>query len=183
MKGVLEALLRGIRVPSYAIAPAGEIPWLNASDAALLQVDEGKQVGVLGSLAVDLEQKYKLRQPLYLAEIELEALAPHTFEAIAFEPLPRYPSAERDISIVVDRDLAYGKIQSSLANLKISELVKMTLVDVYEGEKIPDGKVSLTLRLAFQDRVQTLTVERVQNFVDVVLKCLNEKYGAERRSL
>lgn len=183
MKGILEALLKGVRISSYAIAPVDEIPWLNAADAAMLQIGAEERAGVLGSLAVDLEQKYKLRQPLYLAEVELEALAPYAFEAIKFEPLPRYPSAERDISIVVDRDLAYGRIQSSVANLGIAELVKVVLVDVYEGKNIPDGKVSLTLKLAFQDREQTLTVERVQKFVDVVLKCLNENYGAERRSL
>jgi len=99
-----------------------------------------------------------------------------------FEPLPRYPSSERDLSIVVNRDLDYRKIQNCIADLKIGELVKIALVDVYEGDKIPSDKVSLTLRLTFQDREKTLTVDRVQDFVDTVLSSLHKTYGAELRS-
>ena len=54
----------------------------------------------------------------------------------------------------------------------IPELTGLDLIDVYEGEKIPAGKVSLTLRLTFQDREKTLTVDRVQDFIDTVLSFL-----------
>ena len=136
----------------------------------------------MGSLSPVLEEKYKLRQPAYLAEIEFESLAEHAFAPINFEPIPRYPSSERDVSIVVSRDMAYHKIQTCIMDLKIAELVKIALVDVYEGKKIPSEKVSLTLRLTFQDRGKTLTVDRVQDFVDTVLSSLRKTYGAELRS-
>ena len=55
-------------------------------------------------------------------------------------------------------------------------------MDVYEGDKIPPGKVSLTLRFTFQDSEKTLTVDRVQDFVDTVLSSLYKTYGAELRS-
>jgi phenylalanyl-tRNA synthetase beta chain len=67
--------------------------------------------------------------------------------------------------------------------LKISELVHIALVDVYEGKNIPPGRVSLTIRLSFQDMEKTLTVDRVQDFVDTVLSCLHTTYGAELRSI
>jgi len=54
---------------------------------------------------------------------------------------------------------------------------------VYEGEKIPEGRVSLTLRLRFQDPEKTLTVDRVQEFVDTVLSFLKKSFGAGLRSL
>ena len=98
-------------------------------------------------------------------------------------PLPKYPSVERDMSIVVSRDTAYQEIQDGIAGLKIPELTGIDLIDVYEGEKIPSGSVSLTLRLTFQDREKTLTVDRVQDFVDTVLSFLNKSYGAGLRSL
>jgi len=182
LKGILETLMGGIRISSYQMVSAEGIDWLNEAVAALLEIGQDR-AGVLGLLSDDLKEKYKLRQPVYLAEIEFETLAQYAFEPIRSEPLPKYPSAERDISIVVDSDLAYRKIHVSVMNLGIAELVKITLEDVYEGKNIPEGKVSLTLRLSFQDREQTLTVERVQNFVDTVLKCLNENYEAELRSL
>lgn len=181
LRGILATILRGLRIHSYGIEPADTCRWLNPADAAVLKINDS-QVGVMGSLAAALEEKYKLRQPVYLAEIEFESLTEHAFSPINFEPLPRYPSSERDISIVVGRDLDYCKIQICIADLKIAELVKIALVDVYEGKKIPSGKVSLTLRLTFQDREKTLTVDRVQDFVDTVLSFLKKTYGAELRS-
>ncbi|MBN2320457.1 MAG: phenylalanine--tRNA ligase subunit beta [Acidobacteria bacterium] len=181
MKGTLLTILRGLRIHSYEIEPTDAFRWLNPTDAAVLEIDR-KQVGVMGSLSASLEEKYKLRQPAFLAEIEFESLAENAFAPMNFEPLPRYPSSERDISIVVSRDLAYRKIQTCVADIKIAELVKIALVDVYEGDKIPSGKVSLTLRLTFQDRGKTLTVDRVQDFVDTVLSSLYKTYGAELRS-
>ncbi len=105
------------------------------------------------------------------------------FAELTYTPLPKYPSVERDMSIVVSRDTAYQEIQDGIAGLKIPELTGIDLIDVYEGEKIPSGSVSLTLRLAFQDREKTLTVDRVQDFVDTVLSFLNKFYGAGLRSL
>jgi len=182
MKGALEALLRGIRIRSFEFESANAFDWLNAADAAVLKIG-GNQAGMLGSLSTALEEKYKLRQSACLAEIEFESLARHAFAPVNFEPLPRYPSSERDISIVVDQDLAYGSIRSRIMELKIAELANIALIDVYEGKKIPFGKVSLTVRLSFQDREKTLTVDRVQDFVDTVLSCLHKTYGAELRSL
>jgi len=182
LKGTLETMLQGIRIHSYGIEPTNTFNWLNSKDAAVLKIDN-EQVGVLGSLAGTLEEKYKLRQPACLAELEFESLAQYAFAPINLEQLPRYPSSERDLSIVVSPDLAYKKIQTCIADLNITELVKVALVDVYEGKNIPSGKVSLTIRLSFQDREKTLTVDRVQNFVDTVLSYLHKNYGAELRSI
>jgi len=182
LKGTLETLLRGIRIHSYEIESTNATSWLNEADAAILNINQDP-TGVLGSLSQALEEKYKLRQQVYLAEIEFESLARHAFAPINFDPLPRYPSSERDISIVVNQDLAYSKIKACISDLGISELVKIALVDVYEGKNIPLGKVSLTIKLSFQDRERTLTVDRVQDFVDTVLSFLLKTYGAELRSI
>jgi len=182
LKGVLGTLMGGVRIPEFDIQPAENISWLNPADAAVLKIRE-ETVGVLGSLAPLLEEKYKLRQPVYLAEIDSECLARHAFSPPAYVPLPRYPSSDRDISIVVGRDLPFGVIRNGLLRLQIPELTQIQLIDVYEGEKIPAGKVSLTLRLTFQDREKTLTVDRVQDFIDTVLSFIQTNYGAGLRSI
>jgi phenylalanyl-tRNA synthetase beta chain len=182
LKGVVEALLRSVRIGNWGFEPADFIAWLGGQDAAVLKIG-GEEAGVLGSLSADLEEKYKLRQPVFLAEIEFEALARRAFEPVNFTSLPKYPSSERDLSIVVDRDLAYGRIRDSVKDLGIAELAKIELMDVYEGKNIPEGKVSLTVRLSFLDREKTLTVDRVQNFIDTILSSLRKTYGAELRSL
>ena len=182
LKGLMDVLMQGLRIRSFKIKPATGVDWLNPRDAAILEVG-GECIGLLGSLAPELEDKYKLRQTLCLAEIDFERLAKHAFPQVTYAALPRYPSVERDMSIVVSRDTAYRSIHEGIAGLNISELTGLDLIDVYEGEKIPKGSVSLTLRLAFQDREKTLTVDRVQDFVDTILSFLTKSYGAGLRSL
>jgi phenylalanyl-tRNA synthetase beta chain len=182
LKGVLTSLLRGIRIDSFEMEPAKEIAWLNSSEAASLRIN-GEIVGVLGALAANLGDKYKLRQPVYLAEIDFDRLIPCAFSPVMFEPLSKFPSVERDLSIVVGRDLAYQTIHKGIRGLQIAELTNLDLIDVYEDEKIPAGKVSLTLRLTFQDREKTLTIDRVQGFIDTVLTYLANTYGAGLRSI
>jgi phenylalanyl-tRNA synthetase beta chain len=182
MKGLLSALMQNIRVRSYEIEPATGINWLNPSDAAVLKIG-GETAGLVGSLAPSIEDKYKLKQPVCLAEIDFEKLAQNAFAPMSYVSLPRFPSVERDMSIVISCDVAFKSIYDGIMGLGISELTGIDLIDVYEGEKIPSGSVSLTLRLAFQDREKTLTVDRVQDFVDTVLSFLNKSYGAGLRSL
>ncbi len=181
LKGALEALLQGLRISSFEIEPA-EIAWMNSSESAVLKIG-GETAGALGLLSASLDEKYKLKQPVYLAEIDFECLARHAFSPPSYDPLPKYPSAERDMSIVVAKDLAFAAIRKGVSRLGISELVQIQLVDAFEGEKIPEGKVSLTLRLTFLDREKTLTVDRVQNFIDTILSFLNNNYGAGLRSI
>ncbi len=182
MKGILERLLRGIRVANYEMEPAKDVGWLHPAEAASLII-LGERVGVLGALSDSLSEKYKLRQPVYLAEIDLQGLMRHAFAPISFEPLARYPAVERDMSILVAKDTAYEAIRKAVLGLRIPELKDLDLVDVYEGEKIPAGKASLTLRFTFQDRERTLVVDRVQHFIDTILSTLRQNCGAELRFL
>jgi len=181
LKGLVEELLDRIGVPAVAWRRGGS-PWLDEAEGAVLVAGDAV-VGLAGLLAGGPASRWELRQPVYLAEIDFERLAKYAFSELTYTPLPKYPSVERDMSIVVSRDTAYQEIQDGIAGLNIPELTGIDLIDVYEGEKIPSGSVSLTLRLAFQDREKTLTVDRVQGFSDTILAHLRNSYGAELRKL
>ncbi len=177
LKGVVIALLQGMRSAPAALTPAHDIPWLNPADASAISID-GCCVGALGSLHPELEEKYKLKQPVFVAEIAFTELCRLSFSPAHYEALPRYPAAQRDLSIMVGRDVDYAAIRAGIDRLGIGELVKVDLIDVYEGSKIPGDKISLTLRFTFQDREKTLTVDRVQSFSDNVLRNLKDTFGA-----
>lgn len=182
LKGALSALFQGLRIDSSSFEPTDKVAWLNPADATLITIG-GEAVGVCGSLAPDIEEKYKLKQPVYVAEIDFERISRHAFPPVQYQSLPKYPAVERDISIVVSRELPYKKICDGIRGLGISELLELELVDVYEGDKIPPGKVSLSLRLKFLDRERTLTVDRVQGFIDTVTSYLINNHNAGLRSI
>ena len=180
LKGVISTLLTGLRCGSFEMVPAGGTAWLDPLQSAVLRVGE-KCVGYLGALNPSLAENHKLRQTVYLAEINLKELSPCLFMPVRYEVLTKYPQVERDLSVMIGREVPFAAIQKGIQGLGISELISIELIDVYEGNKIPPGKVSLTLRFTFQDREKTLTVDRVQGFSDNILVFLRETHGAERR--
>jgi phenylalanyl-tRNA synthetase beta chain len=120
---------------------------------------------------------------VFLAELDFEKIGGYAFAPVRYQTLPRYPSVERDLSIVIGRDLAYGAMRDGVKKLEIAELTEIDLIDAYEGEKIPEGKVGLTLRFTYLDREKTLTVERVQSFMEAISNFLINNYGAGLRSI
>jgi phenylalanyl-tRNA synthetase beta chain len=180
LKGSLESLLTGMRCAPFSVQPAAEVAWLNPADASALFV-QGRRAGVFGSLHPEMAGELKFKQPIFLAEIDFEELCRHVFMPVCYESLPKYPPVERDLSIMVPRSVTYGEVREGIWQLGIEELQSVSLIDVYEGEKIQAGKLSLTLRLVFLDRQRTLIVDRVQAFSDNVLAFLHSTYGAELR--
>jgi phenylalanyl-tRNA synthetase beta chain len=141
----------------------------------------GQQFGVLGSLHPALQEEYKLRQAVFLAEIDFEGLCSHLFSPVRYEPMPRFPRAERDMCVVLDRSVRYEDVKAGILGLELHNLTEVDLIDVYEGAGIPSDKISMTFRLVFLDREKTLTIDRIQSFGDNVLAFLQNSFGAQLR--
>jgi phenylalanyl-tRNA synthetase beta chain len=180
LKGVVATVISRLRGPEPDFVPAPGVPWLNPACAAALIAGEARR-GILGELHPDLQEELRLKQPVFLAQIDFEEMYPAFFKPVTFEPLPRFPSVERDVSIVVSKDLEYRELRTGLLGLGIQELAGLDLLDVYEGGQIPPAKIGITLRFTFRDSEGTLTVDRVQAFSDNIRTFLRERYGAEIR--
>ena len=180
LKGAVTSMLSAMRSEDFRVVPGVGLSWLNPADSATLEVG-GQEVGTLGSLHPGLQDEYKLRQAVYLAEIDFEALCPRLFSPVRYEPMPRYPRVERDLCVVLDRSVRYEEVRAGILGLGLQQLTEIDLIDVYDGSGIPPNKVSVTLRFVFLDRERTLTIDRIQTFSDNVLAFLRESFGAQLR--
>jgi phenylalanyl-tRNA synthetase beta chain len=97
------------------------------------------------------------------------------------EALPRHPSMTRDISILVADTLAAGTVRQTVQENAPDTLVRISEFDRYQGKGIPDGQISLSLRLTFRAPDRTLTDSEVQRAVDGVLAALKQEHGAVQR--
>ena len=180
LKGIMTAFLRAMHGSDADIRPTSQVSWLNPSNASSIMV-EGKSVGVMGSLHPSLQEELKFRQQVFLAELDFTELSRYLLQPVRYASLAKYPAVERDLSLIVSKQTRYSDMEVGIAGLGIPELRCVLLIDVYEGEKIPQGRISMTLRFTFQDREATLTVDRVQGFSDNILDFLSTKYNAELR--
>ena len=88
---------------------------------------------------------------------------------------------ERDLSFVLPTDRSYGEVEAGVRNLRIEEIVSVSLFDVYTGKPLPEGQRSLSISLQLRARDRTLTEDEINRCVGRVVTLLGEKFSARIR--
>jgi phenylalanyl-tRNA synthetase beta chain len=119
---------------------------------------------------------------VYVAEINLDAATSlQPVASFRVRPLPRFPSVTRDIAILVGDDVAAEDIRRTIQEAAPPTLVRIREFDRYQGKGVPEGKMSLALRLTFRALDRTLTDAEVQNAMEAILAALKERHNAIQR--
>jgi len=181
MKGIVERIGDSLRL-ELTTATHGET-WLVAGRSAAVMAG-GTRVGVMGQLAPAIAEAHGLpsNDPVYVAEIDLDsadAVAPA--EEARVEALPRYPSVTRDISILIDATLPADSVRATIGDAAPPTLVQVREFDRYQGKGVPEGQVSLSMRLTFRASDRTLTDAEIQTAMDAILAALRDRHAAQQR--
>jgi phenylalanyl-tRNA synthetase beta chain len=181
VKGVAEQLCAVMNVAGEFVN--GTSDYLMPGRAADLRLD-GQRIGVLGQLLPRIGEARDLPagDAVYVLEVDLDALSARTSRAVRFaKPLPRHPSVVRDIAILVDDTLSAETVRGTIRAAGPTTLVEVREFDRYQGKGIPEGHVSLALRLTFQAPDRTLTDTEVHAAMDAIVAELKTKLGAIQR--
>jgi phenylalanyl-tRNA synthetase beta chain len=182
IKGVVERIVLAMGLPHCRCEPGGPA-WFLPGRAATLMI-EGMPCGSLGLLSPAIGEHHGLSaaDAVYALELDVDLL--ETFASqlhTAVQPLPRFPSVARDISILVDEALPAAEVRQTISDAAPALLARIREFDRYQGKGVPEGKVSLSLRLTFRSPDRTLTDAEVQKAMDDVLRAVREKHGAVQR--
>jgi phenylalanyl-tRNA synthetase beta chain len=142
-------------------------------------------IGTAGQLARRVAEKLKLRQEIFLAEIQLDPLYAAiraAKEARRYEPLPRFPAVERDFSLLLADGTAFSEVVKTIRALHIAEISSIEAADLFRGENVPAGKYSLLVRVTFQSREATLTDAQASEFSAKIIAALEKNLGAQLRA-
>ena len=179
VQGVVHRVCQALRVDPRMEGVAE--PWLVPGRGAAILADDVR-IGTMGLLASSIveQQTLSASEAIYVAEIDLDSVPPLD-DDLQVEALPRHPSMTRDISILVADTLAAGTVRQTVQENAPDTLVRISEFDRYQGKGIPDGQISLSLRLTFRAPDRTLTDSEVQKAVDGVLAALKQQHGAVQR--
>jgi phenylalanyl-tRNA synthetase beta chain len=184
MLGLVERVCRALGL-TLRTEPHRE-GWLVPGRAAAILVN-ATRVGVFGQLTPALAEQNGLpaADDVYVVEIDLDAAdvaggGAHA-AGLKVESLPRYPSVARDIAILISDALASADIRRTVQEAAPPTLVGVREFDRYQGKGVPEGHISLALRLTFRSPDRTLTDAEVQSALSHVLSSLKEKFGAVQR--
>ena len=187
--GVVGLLCRTLGAP-VRFEPTRE-PFLVAGQAASVVCTDGPSAGTtigwVGQVAPGVADARGLprQDRVLVAELDLDLLEHARMASTdATRPLPRYPFVVRDVSIVVSNALPAEIIRGTIQTVGQSgpaPLVSIVFFDRYQGKGIPEGSVSLSVRLTFQSAERTLTDVEVQASFDAILAALVREHHAVQR--
>ncbi|MCM3162889.1 phenylalanine--tRNA ligase subunit beta [Metabacillus litoralis] len=139
-----------------------------------------KLVGFVGQVHPTVQKELDLTET-YVFELSLVDLLTADVEETRFEVIPRYPSITRDIALVVNKDVIVGDIEKVIKEAGGKMLRDVAVFDLYEGDRLEEGKKSVAFSLRYFDPERTLTDEDVSKAHEKVLSAVEEKTGATLR--
>lgn len=180
LRGIVERLLKRFGIDIYALQSEALQSELYA-DAVILRQGP-KEVLRMGVVAPSLRKKFDIKQDVFFAEIDFDQLIKMTKKAkIQFKELSKFPEVKRDLALLVDKSVTFAQLRGIAFATEKKLLKSVSLFDVYEGDKLPEGKKSYALSFILEDKNQTLTDKQIERTMANLQTQLEQKAGAEVR--
>jgi phenylalanyl-tRNA synthetase beta chain len=141
---------------------------------------DGAVVAQFGQIAEDVKAQRKLRQDVFLAEIDLERLHAIGLRTVRFAPLGKYPAVERDFSFVFGDEVEFDAMRRAVMGLRIRELHEFRPVEIFRGGSIEPGKYSILLRVRLRSDEETLRDEQIAGWSSQIVGALQWLGGVQR---
>ncbi|HBK34097.1 TPA: phenylalanine--tRNA ligase subunit beta [Candidatus Uhrbacteria bacterium] len=178
-KGLLERLLRQVGIKDWTLDREVKADDWHAGRSARVMIG-GKALGVIGQVAPQRAEAFRVSQPVVLISLDAEAMIALCTTAHTYEPLSLYPPVKRDLAFIVDLQTEYETIVAALR--KQSHLLEQVeLFDVYRGSHVGEGKKSLALHLSFRAEERTLEAGEVEIEIQTLTQMLIKQFSATMR--
>lgn len=180
LKGIIETLARKLGLPELRFSADNPHPSFHPGRSATVTVGD-TLLGKVGELHPDVLENFELPGAV-VCELELDRLV-RLDRTITkrYEGLPRYPSVERDLALIIDDQVPVRDVIELIRKSGGRLLKEINLFDVYAGRQIEEGYRSLAFALRFQADDRTLTDEEVNKCLARVVDRVTENTGARLR--
>lgn len=179
LKGIVANLLHELGVTNESYQ-AVAMPDMHPGRTAAIYAGE-TYLGFIGEVHPNTAKEYKLKQRVYVFELDLQKVIELPKAAKLYTPVSKYPSITRDIALAVSADVTNQQIEDCIRKNGGAFLKDIKLFDVYQGEHIMDGFKSLAYTLVYSDPNTTLQDEAVTKAFEKVQAKLVEEFEADIR--
>ena len=180
LRAIVERLLKRFGVDIYALQSEGLESDLYAD--AIVFKQGPNEVVRMGVVAPIIRKKFDIKQEVYFAEVDFDQLVKMTKKAkVQFKELSKFPEVKRDLALLVNKNVTFSQLRSIAFATEKKLLKSVSLFDVYEGDKLPEGKKSYALSFILEDKNQTLNDKQIERTMANLQAQLEQKAGAEVR--
>jgi phenylalanyl-tRNA synthetase beta chain len=178
LKGVVSNLLKLLGVEAEGFSSSA-----NKRYSAGLQVKvQGSVMIELGLVNNELLNRFDIKQPVLFADVNWSALRVQAENRrIGVSEVPKFPAVNRDVAMIVPAQLQYEQVEETVQKINLDYLEDMKLFDIFESEKLGEGKKSMAVSFTFQHPEKTLTDKEIDEWMNKIMSGFEKDLNAEIR--
>jgi phenylalanyl-tRNA synthetase beta chain len=179
LKGQVEAILKRFGIDKYKMKPGKNA---DLQDAVIITVNN-KKIVELGKVKPSIAKHFGINKSVYYADFFWDNLMDEIKKnsQVKYKEIPKFPSVRRDLALEVDKNVTYKDLYDAAFDTEKKLLVGVNLFDVYEGDKIAEGKKSYALSFILQDPYKTLNDKQIDKTMKKIYQKYEQKFGAKLR--
>jgi len=141
----VEGLLRALGILNHDVLRMSEetCAYMKSDASARIRIAD-QEIGWMGEIHPDALDPYDIKQAVFIAELNLDALLPFIPQVKKSESISRFPAATRDFTLIVDKTVRAGDILKCVTASGEKWVETVHLFDVFEKDPIPPGKKSIS---------------------------------------
>ncbi len=137
-----------------------------------------KEIGKIGKVKSALAKEFGIKQELFYADLNTSLLFKSANPKFVAQEVPKFPEVRRDLSLVLDKQVTFDEIREMVLSTEKRLIKEIIAFDVYEGDKIPEGKKAYALGFTLQDATKTLTDDEIDKVMTRLMGAFEGKMGA-----
>lgn len=181
-KADMWALLAGVGVPMDALQVTADAPaFLHPGRSGMVRQGPKTVIGYFGELHPRLLRALGLPGPIVVFEVNLDAVADPKRKKKGSPDLPAFQPVRRDFAFIVDTAVLADSVFRAAKGAERNLITGVVLFDLYEGERMAEGKKSVGIEVTLQPRDRTLTDAEIEAACQKVVAAVAKATGATLR--
>ncbi len=184
LKGIIDVLLEKLGISNYyydtyeATPEESKMSIWNINKSAEIRINN-KEVGFIGHISERILKSLNIKGKVVMFDIDFEILQELMTEENEYQPVSPYPTAVRDLSIIVPRKVKVIEVLNVINNTGKELINDVDLFDIYE--KISDEKKSLAFHIVYQSQEKTLSSDEIDKLHNKIVENLENNINWEVR--
>ena len=177
-KGICEKIttLLGISITGYSTEIDDKL------DSCMQAKVKNDTVATIGNINKKVLELFEIKQPVFYVDIDWDkVLELNKALKITYTEISKFPVVQRDLAIVVDKNLPYEQVEKATWGAKVNKLTSINLFDVFESEKLGANKKSMAVSFTFLDDERTMTDKDIDGMMSKIISHCEKELNAEIR--
>lgn len=178
LKGLIESVFQLAAINKYAFENSSQSYLQYGLDIVIKK----QPVGSIGLVNASVAKRFDIKSPVWYAVLDWQKITEIAGAQLqGYVEIPKFPAVQRDIAIVIDKNIQYREVEKVVNKLGIQRLQGLKLFDVFESDKLGASKKSLAVNFTFLDKEKTMTDTDIDGMIQKIMQAFEKELSAEIR--